>query len=125
MAFYIVLEREIEGLDMEIDGKALSRANDSLEELARNLGVRPLLEFFSLSPESSRDFMEGERIDANEFELPPLQQFSAEEGLRTIRALMGYDGDGREQVLKDLQQCEVVLTAAQQNSIGWHLEIDI
>lgn len=125
MAFFIVLERKIDGLNTEMDGKALSSANDSLEALARNFGVRPLLEFFSVSPEVSRDFIGGEGIDSSEFELPPLEHHSAEEGLKTIRALMAYDGDRKEQVIEDLRRCETILLGAQRHGVGWHLEIDI
>ncbi len=71
-ALYIVLEQEISGLDATIDGKALSRAEDKLALAARRLGVRPLMEFFSVSPEELSDLMDGEEIDV---EIPAEQWF--------------------------------------------------
>src|SRR5580693_2351656 len=84
-AHYIVLEREIDGLDTMIDGKSLSRHIESLDKAAQKLGVRPLSEFFSMTPEEMSDFL-GD--DATDLKLPPLQQFSTKDGLTTVRALL-------------------------------------
>ena len=89
-AHYIVLERKIDGLDTMMDGKSLSRHIESLDVAARELGVRPLSEFFSIAPEQAAEFMEGEGVETGETELPPLQQFSAQEGLTTVRALLSH-----------------------------------
>ena len=68
-----------------MDGKSLSRHNiESLDVAARELGVRPLSEFFSIAPEQAAEFMEGEGVDTGDIELPPLRQFSAVEGLTTV-----------------------------------------
>ena len=72
-AYFIVLEREIKGLDTAMDGKSLSHEIESLDAVARELGVRPLSEFFSADPEQAADFMQAEGIDAAGTELPPLQ----------------------------------------------------
>ena len=62
-AYFIVLEREIDGLDTGIDGKSLSQQIDTLDQAARDLGVRPLSEFFSIAPEEAANFMEGEGME--------------------------------------------------------------
>jgi len=124
-AYYIVLEKEVEGLESLMDGKSLSRHIESLDAEARQLGVRPLSEFFSIAPEQASEFMEGEGVDAADMELPHLQQFSAEEGLTTVRALLSQSQAHAEHVAEDLRECERILIAASQHGIGWHFEIDI
>lgn len=125
VAYYIVLERKIVGLDMSMDGKGLSRHVESLDEAARDLGVRPLSEFFSANPQEMAAFMKCEGIDVGESELPPLQQFSAQEGLITVRALAAHASARPDSVMQDLRECERILSAAAQQGIGWHFEIDI
>ena len=52
-ALYIALEKEIPGVDTMIDGKMLSRAEKHLAQAAKRLGVRPLMEFFSISADEA------------------------------------------------------------------------
>jgi hypothetical protein len=75
-AYFVVLEREIDGLDTMIDGKLLARTAEALDAIARQIGVRPISEFISIDPEQAAGFMEGEGIDVGDIELPPLKQFS-------------------------------------------------
>jgi hypothetical protein len=79
-AYYAVLEKQIDGLDTMIDRKLLLQHMDSLDSLARQLGVRPLSEFISMDADALAD-------DAEGINVPALQQFSAEDGLATIRAV--------------------------------------
>jgi len=123
-AYFIVLERNIDGLDTAMDGKNLARHIESLDEAARQLNVRPLSEFFSADPVQVAAFLEGEGMDAGEIELPPLQQFTAQEGLETVRALVSNSVELSEGVVQDLEQCERILNAAAQHRIGWHFEVD-
>ncbi len=123
-AYFIVLEREIEGLDTAMDGNSLSRKVESLDAAARELGVRPLSEFFSADPEQAAEFMESEGIDAAGVELPPLQQFSAQDGLTTVRALLSHSMASDEQVGADLQECDRILSAAARHGVDWHFDID-
>lgn len=124
-AYYIVLKHKIDDLDTGMDGKSLSRHIDALDEAARELGVRPLSEFFSADPEQLAEFMEGEGMDAGEVELPPLQQFAAQDGLATVRALAGHTAARADGVVQDSTECERILAAAAQHGVGWHFEIDI
>ena len=125
VAFYVVLERKIDGLDSGMDGKSLARHIESLDLAARELGVRPLSEFLSGDPEELTEFMEGEGIAGSDGELAPLEQFSAEEGLATVRALASHAAARAEGVARDLHECERILSAATQHGVGWHFEIDI
>ena len=119
-AHYIVLEREIDGLDTTMDGKSLSKNMDILDETAHKLGVRPLSEFFSMSAEGLSDIL-GD--DAEGINPPPLQQFSASDGLKTVRALLPRPE--AQPAIEDLRACERILNTAAQRSIGWHFEVDV
>ena|SRR2546428_11628068 len=125
MALYIVLEIQIPGLDTMIDGKMLSQAEERLAQEAGRLGVRPLMEFFSVNSEEAGSFLEGEGL--GDAEIPVEQWFPAEEGLTTVQALLGEIDSFPEtkSAREDLLGLERVLKAAQKNGIRWHLAIDI
>src|SRR5213594_3096089 len=93
-------------------------------EAARQLGLRPLSEFFSADPAQAASFMEGEGMDAGDIDLPPLQQFTAQEGLATVRALVAHAAARADGVAQDLHECERILSAAAQHGVGWHFEVD-
>jgi hypothetical protein len=101
----------------------LSRAEKHLAEIAKRLGVRPLMEFFSISPDEAAGFLEGEGVDV---EILAEQWFSAEEGLRTIQALLSkVDSSPESKAAKDdLLSCERVLQEAHKHEIRWHLALD-
>ena len=46
-SMYIVVEGEDPGYDIFVNGRALARYESAVERMAMELGVRPLLEFFS------------------------------------------------------------------------------
>ena len=128
-AFFISLEREIPGLDVGVDGKALSAASDALETVAQGLNVRPLLEFFSAGAEELGDVL-GEGVELPG-DLPPKQFHNAEEGLKTVQALIAHcrksPGSLKQvdRVLADLGEFERILKAAKKAGVAWHLSIDI
>lgn len=124
VAYYIVLERKIDGLDTGMDGKSLSRHIETLDDAVRELGVRPLSEFFSADREQMAEFMAGEGIEAGDVELPALQQFTAQDGLATIQALTAHAAARTDGVAQDLRECERILSAAAQHGVGWHFEVD-
>jgi hypothetical protein len=119
-AFYIVLETEIDGLDTMMDGKMLARKIDALDPAAKQQGVRPLSEFISMDAEAASDIL-GD--DLAGIDVPPVKYFSAQEGLATVRALLSRPE--AQPALQDLKDCERILCAAAQHSIGWHLQVDI
>jgi len=121
-AYFIVLEREIDGLDTMIDGKLLAKSADVLDALAPKLGVRPISQFISIDPEQATEFMEGKDMEVDDAQLPPLKQFSAQDGLATVRALMTRPE--AQPAMHDLKDCERILSAAAQHGVGWHLEVD-
>ena len=94
------------------------------DDAARELGVRPLSEFFSADPEQLAEFMEGEGLGPGDVRPPALQQFKAEDGLGTIRALASHAAAQADGVAQDLRECERILSAAAQYGVGWHFEVD-
>ena len=68
--------------------------------------------------------MEGEGIDTRGIELPPLQQFSAQDGLTTVRALLSHSPANADRVGEDLRQCERILSVAANHGVDWHFDID-
>ena len=119
-ACYIVLETKIDGLDTTMDGKSLSRHIESLDSVAQQLGVRPLTEFTSMDADALADVL-GD--DAAGIETPPLQHFSAQDGLATVRALLPRPE--AQPALHDLKDCERILSVAAERGFGWHFQIDI
>lgn len=121
VAWYIVLEQKIPALDPFVNGKALAHASKELDALTKQAGLRPLMEFFSASPAELKSLgVEG----ANE--LPTEQWFTAEDGLRTVRALIVEAEKGKmgQRILDDLAKFERVLEAAYEHGVRWHLAVD-
>jgi hypothetical protein len=123
-AYFIVLERKIDDVDTGMDGKSLSQHIEALDEAARQLGVRPLSEFFSADPAQLAEFMESEGVDVGDVAPPPLQQFTAQDGLATVRALASHATAQADGVAQDLREGERILSAAAQHGVGWHFEVD-
>ena len=90
-AYFIVLERKIDGLDAMMNGKSLSKHMKLLDQAAGELDVTPLSEFYSIDPEQAAEFWADEGIEPGDIKLPPLEQFSAQAGLapRVLSALSG------------------------------------
>ena len=124
-ALYVVLEKAIPGFDSTIDGKMLSNAEQALAAAATRLGVRPLMEFFSMNPNDAGDFLEGEGLD--DVQVSAEQWFSAEEGLKTVQPLLPEVENSSElrEAKNDLLGVERVLREAHKHGVRWHLAVDI
>ena len=81
-SYYIVLEKDIPSLDVYVNGNALSGNSDSLEKLAKKIGVTSLLSFFSVSPEEVNSLLQGgETTESLGIKVPAKKWFSAKDGL--------------------------------------------
>jgi len=122
-ALYIALENKIPELDTIIDGKMLNGAEKQLAEVAQRLGVRPLMDFFSTSADEAADLL---RDDVAGIEISAAEWFSADEGLKTIDALLAeVDASPELRAAKDdLLGCQRVVREAQKRGVRWHLAID-
>lgn len=122
-ALYIALEEKIPGVDTMVDGKMLSKAEEHLAQAAERLGVRPLREFFSMSADEAQALL-GE--DVAGIDVPPAQWFPAEEGLKTVDALLGviHESPDMKAAKEDLLGCQRVLREASKHGVRWHLATD-
>ncbi len=128
LAYYMVAETDIEGLDLFVDGKALAHADQQrLSALCEALKVRDLMDFVSIGTDELEDlFDDGAAPD----ELPDEQWFTAAEGLACVRALRERlrSGPGdlhdTEAVAEDLEAMESALVKLEQQGVRWHLAID-
>jgi len=129
-ALYIVLDRKIPGADTFVNGKSLAKHNDKLEQMARELGVTPLMSFFSISKEELLAVEEEFGIDLSEEAKSRNQEkwFSADEGLRTVNALLKNLNKSKlvdaPRIEADLREFLRVLELAKANGIRWHLAVD-
>jgi hypothetical protein len=129
-SYYIVLEKKIPNLDVYVNGNALSRDSDSLEKLAKKIGVPSLLSFFSVSPEEVNSLLgdDGETTKSLGIKAPAKKWFSAKEGLDTVRKLIDHleksEQAESKQAISNLKEFERVLESANQIGVRWHLAID-
>ncbi|WP_188554643.1 hypothetical protein [Edaphobacter dinghuensis] len=130
-SMYIVVEGEDPGFDTFVNGRSLARHEDALEKLALNLGVRPLIEFFSADENSMALLIEEGAGDQELLrKLPPPQWYTPADGLKTVQALLqalrddpqqlGTEG---KQVLSELREYAEVLEKARDREMRWHLAV--
>ncbi|HEY1423660.1 MAG TPA: hypothetical protein VGF20_09420 [Candidatus Acidoferrum sp.] len=124
VAWYIVLEHKISGLDHFVNGKALAKAVEKLDSLAKDRGVLPLMGFFSAPQEEIAEFAKEHGISSKQGSAK--NWFRAEDGIMTVRALIneGEKGMLDVNVVAELREFYRVLEAARHNSVRWHLAVD-
>lgn len=146
-AFFIVLNQEAPGFDTMVNGKCLSQDAKRLEKIAKSLGVRPLEEYVSYSPEEVKDMMREMMladmgIDPDEIEemelpdeikameLPDLKWYDPQEGLDWVSKVSEHVRTDSSSVrnpsgvLADLEEYRVVLEQAKQIGALWNLQVD-
>lgn len=118
-AFYIVAENGPKGMDIFVNGKALSKASELLSSAAKKLDVPELMSFFSQNPEDAAEFME---------DAPALseQWLDPGDGLTTVRALISHflASSADAAVVADIREFEVVLQRLKDAGLKWHLAVD-
>ena len=128
---YIVVEGEDPGYDIFVNGRLLARYEGAIEKLALELGVRPLLEFFS-ADETSMALLIEEGGGNPELlaKLPPPQWYRPEDGMQTLEAIiqsLGSDpqqlGSEGPEVLSELREYYVVLKKTADRGLRWHLAV--
>jgi hypothetical protein len=128
---YIVVQGEDPGYDIFVNGRALARNEDALEQLALQLGVKPLLEFFSADENSLPLLIEAGASSSKLMDkMQAPQWYAAEDGLKTVNALIGALGAaphtiGSEgpAVLSELLEYRVVLEKTAARELKWHLAV--
>ncbi len=128
---YIVVEGEDPGYNIYVNGRMLARHEGAVEQLAARLGVPPLLEFFSADENSMALLIEEGAGNPDLLpRLPPPQWYHAEDGLRTVGALVAaveadpqiFGPDG-EALLAELREYELVLQKTAARGLRWHLAV--
>jgi len=147
-ALFIVPEREVPGLDVFVNGKALARI-DEPEQLAERAGVPWLMDYFSLSPgdalaslieeageappEGSGEVESEDDLESGPVEVggpPPEEWFDAADGLASVRGILAYlevhpaGLAEAAEVVDDLKEFEAVLATLAAESVRWHLAVD-
>jgi hypothetical protein len=129
VAFFPVLEREIEGLDISFDGKMLARLIDKeVEKRAVLLGFEPLMNFFGPDPEMLEEFDLEADTEMTE------KWFAADAGLKSVTGLRRdleanpgeYSLTERERpgAVEDLKRLGEILAEAARHGGRWYLAID-
>src|SRR5215211_6404358 len=122
VAYFIVLDREIAGVDAFVDGKAVAREGDRLAVVTQTLGLRNLNEFVSADPNDVLEMAEELGIDLPN-QPPPEVWFAPEDGLNWVSQVWNYltanpsavgDANG---VLADLDEYRALLDTAKANAV--------
>jgi hypothetical protein len=130
-SLYIVVEGEDPGFDIFVNGQAMARNEDALEQLAERLNANSLLEFFSADENSMALLLEqGAGNPEWISHLPQPQWFDPLDGVRTVMALIRFLsatpaglGSETQPVLAELREYERVLRKTSQHGLRWHLAV--
>ncbi len=130
-SMYIVVEGEDPGYNIFVNGRVLARYENAVEQLALELGVKPLLEFFSADENSMALLIEEGAGNPDILKrLPPPQWYRPEDGLSTLAALieaLSVDphqlGSEGPEVLNELREYEAVLRKTAERNLRWHLAV--
>jgi hypothetical protein len=128
-SLYIVLEREIPNTDVYVNGSVLSKKSQELEKMAKDLGVTTLMGFFSINRDELGSFLSEQDLESAAGNSKYDEKwFTAEEGLRTVHALLKSTAESslsdRDRIAAELREFARVLELARANSIRWHLAVD-
>ena len=130
-SMYIVVEGDDPGYNIFVNGRVLARYESAVEKLALELGVKPLLEFFSADENSMALLIEEGGGNADLLKrLPPPQWYRAEDGLATLGALIAaleqdphQLGSEGPEVLGEMREYEAVLRKTAKRGLRWHLAV--
>jgi hypothetical protein len=127
---FIELEREVPNLKDNLGGKGWAVASVVLDQLAGELGLTPVGEMTSMSPEAFAELAE-EAGDTGEYEFTE-GWFDPAEGIRTVEGLLAHlearpeptkgwvHPDYYEFALDDMREALKVLRAARGEGVRFH-----
>jgi len=132
VSVWIRLKREIPGVDpLEVDGKLLAKSIDVLDRASRQLEVRPLSDFYSVSKKQALAELAGDELTEEQWEALADDHvwWRPQEGLASVEALLkwlmehGENVDRRELVAQDLRDCRAVLEAAVRDDVEFNIAV--
>lgn len=133
VALYIVCERDVDGFDPFVNGKAVGHADEeTLEAICVEIGVPPLMAFYSENPEVLAEFLDEELEDEapSRDELPAEEWFNAGDGLVTVQALADHLEahpaalPDTAAIVEDLREYAQVLSRLKKEKVRWHFAMD-
>lgn len=135
MSYYIVFQEELEDVDAFEAFKTIAKAHEKLAEIAQEIGVTSLREFVGGSDRVSEDFQdiaENEGWSGVDYHGAGGVDgwFEANDGLDTVRALMGYIESDPESLkrpkatMEELRALESALEVALQAGVKFRFEVD-
>jgi hypothetical protein len=154
VAIYVSLEKGIPQISLDMDGKTLARHIDRLDRIAKKGKLPTLSDMISVSTAELEDMIGDEEQHRLEEQLNPKwvvrflklfdfvaklllpshreEWFDPAAGLATVQLLIAHIrenpkdfADDREWLLRDLENAERYLTAAQEHKTRFHFSYDI
>jgi hypothetical protein len=108
------------------DCMALAKGYEKLDSVAQAKGLLSLGAFLSQDPDELAEIME---MDAKEMGLPPVEWFSASDGLAAVQALIAHLRANPKTIAKakemmsELEQMETELRAATRSKVRFHFSL--
>ncbi|NQD37617.1 hypothetical protein HPT27_11325 [Permianibacter sp. IMCC34836] len=122
VAYYVSFENGDEAVCTEVDGKALARAEKTLNKIAKALGLKKLEDYFGLSEDIAEEF----EVDTDQ----DGPWFEPDEGIHWFDTVASHliqnpsAVKGSEQLLGELNDFKSVLVKAKKLGTKWNLGID-
>lgn len=130
VAIYISAEREVEGLDTFVNGKAFGRASDEdLSRLCAAASVGSPFDYVSEDPEALREMLEDADADLPD-PFPEEAWFAPSEGIAWVDTLSAYlrsnpaASEDATALLEDLDEYAAVLKELECHGVRWHFTVD-
>lgn len=130
VAIFIASEREVEGLETFVNGKAFGQTSDkALAKVCKAAGINSPYDFVSQDPEELRELLEDADVEVPE-PLPEEQWFAPAEGLAWTETLSAYLRANPEAIkngaalLEDLEEFASVFKELQRHEVRWHFAVD-
>jgi hypothetical protein len=128
VAFFPVLEKQIDGLDLSFCGKMLAKLGDNVVQKRAELsGFEPLMNFFGFD-------IHLEEFDIDTAEEAKENWFSSDEGLKSSDTMLKDLRENPKEYLltenelsgaiKDLERLSEILYEAKKHQVKWYLAID-
>lgn len=120
-AWYIVLDDDNTGIDTSHRAAAVAGAVRQLDALCTGLGVKKLSGFYS--PGGELAGLLDELGGGDKPALPAARLFPADDGLRSVQAVLTHAAELDEAVIADLRAVEAILAHAARQKARWRFAI--
>jgi hypothetical protein len=135
MSYFLVFQEDLDDVDAFEAFRTIAKAQEKLSSIAEEIGVTPLSDFVTgveRGDEDMDDIAENEGWSGADYSRGGGEDewFDANEGLDTVRALMGYVESDPESLkrpratMEELRLLETALEAALQAGVKFRFEFD-